>query len=1018
MKRSKRIILGSNCLFMLGLWSLWLGSAIPALGQDSSEAAPAKESIAPAEGAENSASVQKAVDPNSPADPNQVKKEELHRSAPTDRRGRERKEEDDGLEALNLNDVAMSEIIPRLAEWTGKVIIPHQDMLALKITIYATKKMPRAEALARIYDVLRSKGFIAEETESVIFIKPIKDAKLGEVPTIPAEQPLAMIENKNQIVQKFFRLQNYSPTQLQRIILPLIPEHGYVSADESTKNLIVIDTVANLLRIQRIIEQLDIPESEETMTRVFEIGQGDPSEIVQVLRLLLSGDSKGNGGRSNPSNPPPQGPSVPPGGAPATSVVIDPSDSPIILIPELKRKWIIAKASADDMKKIEYWIGKLDRALSAENDYDIRKINYADVREVADQINRMVQQMPGQELKTSVLVQPLEQAGQIMVIGSEENRKMIGKLVDEIDIPTGKYITEHFKLQYADPEQLKTYMEELYDEDLSQGYNPFSYFNPRRGRGGGGQGQQDDMVRVIAYTTLKQITVIASSENMEKIRSQITEWDKPIDVKEVLPVIIELRNSDPVKMAKLLSTLFSKEATSQSRSFFQMFYGSNDERKQIVGPLYGQLTFEAVPETKKIIVISKIPEAYEVVKELVLELDRQEAAELPLVVTLKYADCENLCEQLNAILNETGTPSPFRRSTRGLSEYSIDVETGEKKTGTSTAGKQEGSADMISPWWDQSRQRRDEEMPTSNMIGKIRFIPVYRSKAIMVLAAAEYHESIRTMIEELDKPAKQVLVKAIILEVNHEDMTSLGLQLSSNSGAFGTIGENSLEAINALKYSENYGALTLSSNLNVNILVDLLIKKTNAKILNQPSIWTKDNEEAIFFKGRSVPFIEGSQSSTEGTSIRQDVKYRNVGVTLRVRPNITPEKAVDTTINLMISQVEPETLNGNIVTTLLDNTTHLIVEDGQTIMLSGILFQNDSKIERKVPLLGDIPLLGELFKHKDTVQSNSELLAFITPYVMDEESTDNARMELQRATDKMQFIREKLQETLPNLDLP
>jgi len=274
------------------------------------------------------------------------------------------------------------------------------------------------------------------------------------------------------------------------------------------------------------------------------------------------------------------------------------------------------------------------------------------------------------------------------------------------------------------------------------------------------------------------------------------------------------------------------------------------------------------------------------------------------------------------------------------------------------------------------------------------------------------------MIEELDKPAKQVLVKAIILEVHHEDMSSLGLLLSSNPGAFGTISENSLEALNALKYSENYGALTLSSSLNVNVLVDLLIKKTNAKILNQPSIWTKDNEEAIFFKGRSVPFIEGSQSSTEGTSIRQDVKYRNVGVTLRVRPNITPEKAVDTTINLMISQVEPETLNGNIVTTLLDNTTHLIVEDGQTIMLSGILFQNDSKIERKVPLLGDIPLVGELFKHKDTVQSNSELLAFITPYVMDEESTDNARLELQRATDKMQFIRQKLQETLPDPNLP
>jgi general secretion pathway protein D len=304
-------------------------------------------------------------------------------------------------------------------------------------------------------------------------------------------------------------------------------------------------------------------------------------------------------------------------------------------------------------------------------------------------------------------------------------------------------------------------------------------------------------------------------------------------------------------------------------------------------------------------------------------------------------------------------------------------------------------------------------MPTSNMIGKIRFIPVYRSKAVMVLAAAEYHESIRAMVEELDKPAKQVLVKAIILEVNHENMTSLGVQLSSDRNVFGDIGENALKAINALSYLETYSSgITFSSDMNIDVLVDFLIKQTDAKILNQPSIWTKDNEEAIFFKGRSVAFVVNKNTSEEGTRTSEQVDYRNVGVTLRVRPNITPEKAVDTTINLMISKIEPETINGNIVTTLLDNTTHLIVEDGQTIMLSGILFQQDSRIDRKVPLLGDIPLLGELFKHKDTVQTNSELLAFITPYVMDEESTDNARAELQQAADKMQTIREELQQTV------
>ncbi|MBN2209944.1 MAG: type II secretion system protein GspD, partial [Sedimentisphaerales bacterium] len=319
------------------------------------------------------------------------------------------------------------------------------------------------------------------------------------------------------------------------------------------------------------------------------------------------------------------------------------------------------------------------------------------------------------------------------------------------------------------------------------------------------------------------------------------------------------------------------------------------------------------------------------------------------------------------------------------------------------------------PWWNKAQRSADNAMPTSNVIGKVRFIPVFRSKAVLVLAPSEYHDALRTVIENLDKPAKQVLVKAVLLSVNHENATSLGLKVSSNPDAFGALGDNMLEAFNTLTFGESYGALRLDSSLPVNVLVDLLVKHANARILNQPRIWTKDNDEAIFFKGRSVPFIEGSQSSTEGTSIRQDVKYRNVGVTLRVRPNITPEKAVDLTINLMVSEVEPQTINGNIVTTLMDNTTNMIVSDGQTLMLSGILTQVDRDIETKVPLIGDIPILGGLFRHTDQVKSNEELIAFITPYVFDENTTPDARGETQDALDKMHLEQETLNTTMQKL---
>jgi len=158
-----------------------------------------------------------------------------------------------------------------------------------------------------------------------------------------------------------------------------------------------------------------------------------------------------------------------------------------------------------------------------------------------------------------------------------------------------------------------------------------------------------------------------------------------------------------------------------------------------------------------------------------------------------------------------------------------------------------------------------------------------------------------------------------------------------------------------------------------------------------------------------------TQTPTQGQNTIDSFKYEPVGLTLRVRPNITPENAVDTTIYLNISQVEPELINGEVATSSFSTTTNMILADGQTVLISGILFQKEVEIKTKVPFFGDIPLLGELFKHNNTVQSNSELLAFITPYVIDSESgIDSAGEELEKARKRMQDVKDYLEQVIPD----
>jgi general secretion pathway protein D len=925
-----------------------------------------------------------------------------------------------GLQSLNLNNVEMRNIIKLIGDWTGKAVIPaNDDIMQTRLTIYCPQKLTKTEALGLIFMALQSRGVAADQTPGRIILRPLASAKLGAIPTLGVDEPLAKFQDKSAVVEKWFQLQYYNPTNLVDLIKPLVGEHGYVMADQKTGRLAVIDTVDNLSRIEKIVQELDIPESETSSEKVFEIQYGDPTEIVSVLQLILggtagtSGQSSGQGGggrgfgpgRFGDDNQGRQGQSQPgqsassSGAKTATSVSISATTTPIRLIPVPKQKWIIVRAGREDMKTIGDWIQKLDMAGMTKPQQSVIPLVYADVTEVVNIIRNTLKEIPSAEMKANVVVEGLAASRQIVVFGNEESRTMVEKMIAKLDMPSGNYFIERtFKLKHSDPDQIKKNIDGLFgdtsQQQSSRSYSSYSY-NSRST-----QTDPKNQVKAISYPSLKQVTVIASEQNMEKIAKQIdNEWDIPLDIQKDQYRILILENSDPVKMATLMNSLFSESDSSSSQSLYQMLYGEQvDSKQKIVGSLYGMLTFKAVEDTKRLIVISKIPEAYDVIERLVKQLDEREGGEVPKVVVLKYADSEALCDQLNAIFNEPGTTATIMRSSRGLSSYDVDTQGGAvSDSSAGGSGNTSSSSSTITPWWTR-QQRSDTEQLPSNLIGKVRFIPVQRSKSIMVLGPSKYMADIKQVIEELDKPGMQVMIKAIILEITLENNTSLGVQLSSNPNAFGEAGINGIEFSNSLQAIENgsnstantsTGALLEGSQMkygaNINVMVDALVKTFNGRILNQPTLWTKDNEEAIFVKGRKVAFVENSSSDTTNlNSTTQNYTYDNVGVTLRVRPNITPEKAVDITINLNVSEMETALINGVNARKNMDATTHLIVSDGQTIMLGGIIFQNDQQTHSKIPLLGDIPILGALFSHDSTDLSNSELLVFITPYVFDE----------------------------------
>jgi len=442
------------------------------------------------------------------------------------------------------------------------------------------------------------------------------------------------------------------------------------------------------------------------------------------------------------------------------------------------------------------------------------------------------------------------------------------------------------------------------------------------------------------------------------------------------------------------------------------------------------LTFEEVPGTKKIIIISKIPEAYDVIEQLILDLDREEMGEVPKVIQLKYADPEDLSERLNAMFVEAGQTARIRLTVQGLSTTSEMGDSEDGGGGGNNQNADQSEQDTYTPPWSGSgaRSRIDEELPISNVIGRIRFVPEPHTKSIMTLAPPEFMDEIEALIAQLDVPGKQVMIEAIIVEIEHSKVTSLGVQLATNPAAFGSISENALTALGNLTHIGTHGSVSgivspsgvggdtlfgargsgsvFGVGTDVYALIDFLVKTTDAKILNQQTLWTKDNKEASFFKGSEVAFLGSATYQTVGGAT-QDITFEKVGMELRARPSITPEDKVDMVVNVQISQLTSDLVNSQPVRTKMNTTTNMIVENKQTLLLGGILFQKDSKVERKLPLFGDLPLIGGLFRHNQVIQTNSELLVFITPHVIDESAA-----ELPEAVMEKKEILENTQEQL------
>ena len=309
------------------------------------------------------------------------------------------------------------------------------------------------------------------------------------------------------------------------------------------------------------------------------------------------------------------------------------------------------------------------------------------------------------------------------------------------------------------------------------------------------------------------------------------------------------------------------------------------------------------------------------------------------------------------------------------------------------------------------------------------------TNSLIITAPEPLYRQVRTMIDQLDERRAQVYIESLIVEVTGDNAADFGFQwqglLANNSrtngivagtnfGATGNLLNITQATLGAGSTSGTTGSsaasgISLGEGLNIGLIHNyfgtyglaaiarVLQSQTNTNIASTPNLITLDNEEAKIIVGSNVPFVTGSysQTGTAGalTSPFQTIERKDVGITLRIRPQIGENGTIRMSIfqesSSLSSQVAPGTSNAGPSTNKRSIESNVVVDDGQILVLGGLIEDRYTDNRSKVPLLGDIPYLGALFRSESRTKTRTNLMVFLRPVVMRDADTAN-RLSLDR----------------------
>ncbi|MFT4726101.1 MAG: general secretion pathway protein D [Granulosicoccus sp.] len=507
-----------------------------------------------------------------------------------------------------------------------------------------------------------------------------------------------------------------------------------------------------------------------------------------------------------------------------------------------------------------------------------------------------------------------------------------------------------------------------------------------------------------AYASTNTLIVTDRASNIDRLTTIINGIDRP-DNDEV--EFVRLSHASASEIIRIITSLQSRGG-------------------QIDGTP-GAVRFAADERTNSIL-LSGDPSARTRMRGIIMNLDTPvESGGNTRVIYLRYANALDLLAILTGV-----SAGQAKIGTAADAADGAATNTNAAANAAAAAGAQSGvpTASLI------RRATQESDRPNVDLQAD------EDTNALIITAAPDEMRSILAVVEQLDIRRAQVLVEAIIAELSTNNSSQLGVNFAvdgsgqNRPAAYTNLGG----ATQALVGTVASGGAALSQGLSLalgrfgtggidfGILLSAIASDSDNNILSTPTLVTMDNQEAEIVVGQNVPFVTGQQLSSSNNNPFQTIERQDIGISLKVKPQINEGDNIKMEIEQEVSDVSTTAVTGatDITTNKRSIKTTVLVEDGQTLVLGGLIDDQINDTREKVPFLGDIPLLGSLFRYRTTRKNKRNLMVFLHPTILRDPKTadyysrskyDDLRAAQLGLFDQDEDLNKRIRPELPELHL-